>query len=285
MRKADSALQKALADNKDAAETLILQARLLAARGRNSEALSLIDTYDRTVADGAARELGNTARNEILYDLEKKRSEFKQRLAALQRDGDYSKLRSLTVQALALDPDDEDFLYYGGTVAALFRDRAAARERLDRYLVRSNSLRADLQVRDRAYRVRALLDALPPSQLQGTPNWFSGRPLADGIYYCPVSGAFQLPIDGIQGYKLKMSFQWDRSHLNAIATTFDDEKGSQSYRALGGPGESQGNFFFAYVGADPQVQMVSTHNFEGPALPARILRVAHERSQSAARYR
>ncbi len=213
--KADSALQEAEADNKEAPEILVLKAKLLAARDRDSEAVPLLNAYDRTVADVAARDVGNAARNEILYNLEKKRSEFKQRLAALQRDGDYSKLRSLTVQALALDPDDEDFLYYGGTVAALFRDRAAGKEQwLDRYLARSNSLRADLQVRDRAYRVRALLDALPPSQLQGTPNWFSGRPLADGNYYCPVSGAFQLPIDSVAGYKLKMSFQWDHNRLN-----------------------------------------------------------------------
>jgi tetratricopeptide (TPR) repeat protein len=272
--KVDTYLQEALADNKDAPEILILQARLLAARGRDAEALPLLDAYDRTAADPAARELGKAARNGILSSLEKKRTDFRQQLLALQHDGDYSKLRAVAGKALALDPDDDDFLYYGGTVAALFRDRPAARERLDRYLVRSNSLRGDLEARDRAYRARALLDAPPPGQLTGTPNWFSGRPLADGIYYCPVSGAFQLPIDTIAGYKLKMSFQWDRNRLNAITTAFDDEKGSQNYHALGGPGDSQGNFYFAYVGSDPQVQVVSTGKFDAPATPP-DLRVSH----------
>ena len=89
--KADAALQEAQAENKDAPELLILQARLLAARGRDSEALPLLDAYDRAVADPAARELGNTARNDILYDLDKKRTDFKQRLPQLQHDGDYSK--------------------------------------------------------------------------------------------------------------------------------------------------------------------------------------------------
>ena len=273
--KADAAVQEALAENKDAPEILILQARLLAARDRDSEALSLLDTYDRTAAGPAAREAGKAARNGILLGLEKKRTDFRQQLRALQHDGDYSKMRAVTDKALALDPEDDDFLYYGGIVAALFRDQPAARERLDRYLVRSNSLRGDPQARDRAYRARALLDALPPAKLAGTPNWFSGRPLADGIYYCPVSAAFQLPIDTIAGYKLKMTFQWDHNRLNAIATTFDDEKGSQSYRALGGPGEPQGNFYFAYADPDLQVQAVSTHKFDAPAtLPE--LRVAHE---------
>jgi tetratricopeptide (TPR) repeat protein len=264
LAKADSAIQAAAADNKDAPELLILQARVLAARGRNTEAVPLLDTYDRTVADPGARELGNAARNDVLYDLEKRRTDFKQRFAALQRDGDYTKMRALSAQALALDPDDDDFLYYGGTLAAVFRESAAAKERLDRYLARSNSLRGDPEVRSRAARVRALLDAAPAPQLQGTPNWFSGRPMEDGNYYCPLSGAFQLPLDSVQGYKLKMAFTWDRTRLNAITTSFDDDKGAQSYRALGGPGDSQGNFFFAYTGTDPQVQAVATHKFDTP---------------------
>ena len=120
LAKADSAIQEASADNKDAPELLILQARVLAARGRNTEALPLLDAYDRSVADPAARELGNAARNDVLYDLEKRRTDFKQRLAALQRDGDYTKMRALSAQALALDPDDEDFLYYCGHIGRAF---------------------------------------------------------------------------------------------------------------------------------------------------------------------
>lgn len=276
--KADVSIRQAQAENKDAPEILILQARLLAARDRDAEALPLLDAYERAVADPAARELGNAARNDILYDLGKKRTDFKQQLRALQHDGDYSKMRSVAAKALALDPDDDDFLYYGGTVAALFRDRPAAKERLDRYLALSNSLRGDLQARDRAYRVRALLDAAPPAPvapLAGTPNWFSGRALADGVFYCPVSGAFQLPIDNIAGYKLKMNFQWERNRLIAITTTFDDEKGAQNYHALGGPGESQGNFFFAYAGSEAQVQAASTRRLDGAAVSP-TLRVSHE---------
>jgi hypothetical protein len=274
LAKADAALQQAIAENQDAPEILILQAKLLRARGRDADALPLLDRYDRTVADAAAREIGKAARTDLLHDLEQKRAAFKQQLAALQHDGDYSKLRAATAAALALDPNDDDFLYYGGAVAAVFRDRAAAKDRLDRYLVRSNSLRADPAARDRALRIRALLDAAPHPQLAGAPNWFSGRPLADGIYYCPSSGAFQLPIDSVQGYKLKMAFQWDRNQLNSIATTFEDDKGLQSYRALGGP-ESQGDFFFAYAPSDPQVQVVSAAKFDGPvALDG--LRVAHD---------
>jgi hypothetical protein len=274
LAKADAALQKAIAENQDAPEVLILQARLLQARGLDTEALPLLDRYDRTVADPAAREIGKAARAGLLRDLEQQRAAFQQQLAALQHDGDYSKMRAVTAAALALDSNDDDFLYYGGAVAAVFREPAAAKERLDRYLVRSNSLRTDPATRGRALRIRALLDAPPHPQLAGTPNWFSGRPLADDIYYCPASGAFQPPIDSVQGYKLKMTFQWDGNRLNSIASSFEDDKGLQSYRALGAP-ESQGNFFFAYAPSDPQVQVVSTARFDGP-VTLNDLRVAHD---------
>jgi hypothetical protein len=272
--KAETSIAEAEAENKDAPEILLLKARLLAARGRDSEALPLLNAYDRAVADPAARQAGHATRNNIVYDLEKKRADLKQQLGALQQAGDYSKLREVTAQALALDPDDDDFLYYGGTVAALFRDPAAAQERLDRYLVRSNSLRGDMEARSRAYRIRQLADAPPPSAPAGTPNWLSGRPLADGIYYCPVSGAFQLPIDSVVGYKLKMSFQWNGNRLNAITSAFDDDKGAQNYRAMGGGADSQGSFFFGYAGSEPQVQVASTSKIDGPAAVS-ALRIAH----------
>jgi hypothetical protein len=272
--KAETAVQQAKAENQDAPEILLFEARLLAARDRDAEAVPLLDAYDRSVADPAARELGNAARHDILSSLEKKRAAFQQQLPTLHHDGDYSKLRAAANQALALDPGDDDFLYYAGTVAALFRD-PAARERLDRYLARSNSLRGDPQARDRALRILALLDAPPSGQRAGTPNWLSGQPLPDGIYYCPLSGAFQTPIDSIAGFKLKMSFQWDRNRLIAITTAFDDQKGVESYHALGS-GDSPGNFFFGYFASDPQVQVVSTtRQFPAPIAPPE-LRVAHD---------
>ena len=273
--KAETAIHDAQTENKEAPDILVLQAKLLAARGRDAEALPLLDAYDREVSEPPAREAGNTARNDILYDLEEKGTALRQELQKLQQAGEYSKLRAAANQALELDPEDEDFLYFSGAAASIFRDNSAAKEHLERYLVRSNSLRGDLQARGRALRILSLLN--PPAQPQpaGTPNWLSGRPLAEGVYYCPVSGAFQLPIDSIAGYKLKMSFQWDGNLLNAIATNFDDEKGAQNYHSMNGPGDPQGNFFFAYGPQAGQVQVASTQKFDTPPALAE-LRVSHE---------
>lgn len=237
----------------------------------NREIAMLLDASNRS--DKASGDAGGVTRS----DLEKKRSALREQLQKLQKDGEYSKLRLASMQALTLDPEDEDFLYYGGISAALFRDQDAAKDRLDRYLRQSNSLRGDLQARDRAFRIRATLNVpAPPSpSSEGTPNWLSGKPAADGIYYCPVSGAFQLPIDGVAGYKLKMTFQWDRTRLNNITTTFDDDKGSANYHSLGGAPDSLGNFFFSYAGTD-QMQIASIHRFDGAAsMPE--LRVSRDR--------
>jgi tetratricopeptide (TPR) repeat protein len=271
--RAETAILEANNESKDAPEVLLLRAKLLAARDRHAEALPLLDTFDRTVLDTAGREAGTAARNDIHYDLERKRTAFKQQLQKLQREGDYSSLRAAATQALALDPEDDDFQYSAAITAALFRD-AAAKDRLNRYLSHSNSLRGNPDNRGRALRILGLLDPPRVATTAGTPNWLSGRALPEGVYYCPVSAAFQLPIDTVSGYKLKSTFQWDSNRLLSIATTFDDDKGAQNYHSMGGPAESQGNFFFAYAGNDPQLQVASLRKFDSAPLLTEV-RVAH----------
>ena len=265
--KAETSIQEAQGESKDAPEILLVRAKLLAARDRHAEALPLLDSYDRAVTDATEREAGNTARNDVLYDLDKKRAALRQQLRKLQQDGEYVKLRTLSDQALLLDPDDDEFLYFGGASAALLFDSAVAKDRLDRYLVKSNSLRGDLQTRDRAYRLRAVLNVPRPTRQAGNRNWLSGLPVPEGAYYCPASGAFQLPIDTVSGYKVKMTFGWEQDKLNTIATNFDDDKGLQNYRTLAGSGDAQGNFFFGYSAGDPQVQ-TAAHKASGPVDPA-----------------
>ena len=176
--KAEAAIQQAKAENQDAPEILLLRGQTAGRpRPRRRSRAPPRRLRPHRGRPGAAANWATPRATISSPDLEKKRAAFQQQLPTLQHDGDYSKLRAAANQALALDPGDDDFLYYGGTVAALFRDPAAAKERLDRYLARSNSLRGDPQARDRALRILALLDAPPSGQLAGTPNWFSGQPL------------------------------------------------------------------------------------------------------------
>ena len=244
--KAESAIQGARAENKESPKILVLQAKLLAGpRPRCAKPCPCWTPTIAQVADPAARDTGNAARNDILYDLDKKRAVFKQQLQRSSRTANTPKLRAAAGQALALDPDDDDFLYYGGAVAAVFRDQTAARERLDRYLMRSNSLRGDLEARDRASAVRALLDAPAPAPyFRVRPTGSPAGPWRTVSIYCPVSGAFQLPIDSIAGYKLKMSFQWDGNRLNRHRHGLRRRKGLAKLSRAGRAGRTARQFLF-----------------------------------------
>jgi hypothetical protein len=273
--KAETSIKAAEAENPGAPETLLCRAQLAAALDRHAEALPLLDQYDRAVSDPLERAAGEKVRNQVLYEFEKKKTAVKHALAGLGQAGEYSQLRTAIGEALKLDAADDDFLYLGGATAAALGDKAAAKDLLQRYLSRSVSLRGDLERRDRAFRILAALDPPARPESRGALNWLSGRPVPSGAFYCPLSASFQLPIDSVAGYKLRMSFQWNQGRLLSIATSFEDDKGLQNYRALSGAAEASGQFYFEYAGEDPQVQAVSARKPEKNA-DFRVLRVTRQ---------
>jgi hypothetical protein len=72
--------------------------------------------------------------------------------------------------------------------------------------------------------VRRLLSSITEnaSAEQGDANWLSGKPLPKGVFYCPISLAFQPHIDRIDASnKLKTVFEWDGEKLKSVTPTFD----------------------------------------------------------------
>jgi tetratricopeptide (TPR) repeat protein len=260
-KKAEEAIQEAQRENPDSPAVLLAQARLLAGGGQLAEALPLLDRYDRLVADATERTKGGDVRNLVLYDLRKRKEDDKKEIESLMKAGDYSKLGELMKSALKMDPGDLDFLFNGGLVAGVLRDTATAQQLLTKYLDRSNSLEGDLKRRDRAWRIRNAVSELKARQEpgEGSRNWFSGRKLPEGVFYCPESLAFQIPIDTVSVNKmLTMSFGWNKGRLEQIQTSFDDPKAFRIYRALPTPGapapeaepgtgEDLGKFYFKYA--------------------------------------
>jgi len=255
--KAEESIREAEHENPDAPEILLARARLLSSGDKLSEALPLLDRFDRMVVEAAEREKGETVRNQVLYELQKRKDAYKRDIEALRKAGRYSALDELLRAALKIDATDPDFLYHSGVVAGAMRDGKRAEELLTAYLARSNSLIGDPKQRDRASRFRA---AANESKLtvtgEGTTNWLSGLKFPAGIYYCPESLAFQIPIDSVVGDKVRMSFSWDKGRLSSITTKFEDSKGYATYRTLFSPGTPEavvpinlpdvGNFFFHY---------------------------------------
>ena len=248
-KKAQDSIQDAEHENPGAPEIILERAKLLAAQGRNSEALPLLDQYDRLVADPGEREKGYNVRRQVLYDLDKLKDSTRQQIAALLKDGQYSKLDELMRDALKLDGEDPDFLYQAGVTAAILRDKERAKIILTEFLAHANAIGVDPKLRDRARRIIAIVQQ-PKAQAR--------KP--DSPYYDPQSLAFQIPIESVGGNKVHMTFNWANGRLESIRTTFDDDKGAQAYRAIVVAGAADsgavsassdsiadpGNFFFAY---------------------------------------
>jgi hypothetical protein len=93
-----------------------------------------------------------------------------------------------------------------------------------------------------------LNDTKPVPLIDAPTNWMSGRKMAAGAYYCPETLAFQIPIESVTGNKVRMLFTWDKGKLQAIHSTFDDEKGLRAYRALASPGAPEGETLLAPIG-------------------------------------
>jgi|GEM_PF-5768033 len=260
--KAEAALQEADSENKGAPEILLLRSQLLAYRGRHSEALSLLDQYDHTVIDASERDRGDAVRNQILYELDNKRAGFQRELQKLLTAGEYSKLQISASRALALDGNDDEFLFYAGAASAVLRSNEKAAGYLRKYLDRSNSMRGDPARRRQAFQLLRIFSQDESAAVPATANWMSGVKLGNDTFYCPVSGAFQVPVESITGYKMRMNFEWQNHHLRTIASSFENEKASRSYKLLNGAGEGTdpadtGNFYFYYLPDADQVQTVS----------------------------
>jgi len=246
-KKAQDAIQDAEHENPGAPEIILARAKLLAAQGRSAEAVPLLDQYDRLVVDPGEREKGYNVRRQVMYDLDKVKDSTKQQMAALEKDGQYSKLDELLRGALKLDSEDPDFLYQAGVTAAILRDTERAKVILGEFLAHSNALGVDPKLRDRARRILSMVkEPKPPARK------------ADGLYYDPQSLAFQIPIESVTASKVRMAFNWANGRVESIRTTFDDDKGAQLYRSLvvagaadsGAVGaasvDDPGNFYFEY---------------------------------------
>jgi tetratricopeptide (TPR) repeat protein len=275
-KKAQDSIQDAEHENPGAPETILERAKLLAAQGRNSEALPLLDQYDRLVADPAEREKGYNVRRQVLYDLDKLKDATRQQMAALLKDGQYSKLDELLRGALKLDGEDPDFLYQGGVTAAILRDTERAKVILNEFLTHANAIGVDPKLRDRARRILTIVQQ---------PKAPARKP--DNAFYDPQSLLFQIPIDSVTTSKVHMTFNSANGHLESIRTTFDDDKGVQTYRGLVVAGaadsgavaassmEDPGNFFFEYHSTGALREVLPKKPAPEPAKPYSV-HVAHD---------
>src|SRR5439155_23863577 len=156
--KAQEDIKDAKRENAEAPEILRARAQLLAAQNHLGAALPLLDRYDRLASEPAERQEGEAVRNQVLYELRKKKEAAGKEIDAAISEGDYVRAREMLRVALDLDAEDPAYLYPAGAMAAALRDNAAAKAFLPKYLAVSSSLDADLKTRDAARRLLSVLD-------------------------------------------------------------------------------------------------------------------------------
>ncbi len=260
--RAEAAIKEAERENAEAPQILLAEASLAASGDEIASAIPLLDRYDRIVTEAADREKGDAVRNQVMYELRKREQEHKAAIEAATAKGDFSTVYSQSKAALKGDPENADVLFSAGVSAAVLRKGTEAKELLKSYLQDSDSLAGDDEKRSEARKLIRAVDSKIETG-SGTPNWFSGYPVASGVYYCPRSLAFQIPIESVSGFKFRMNYLRDEhGRLKAIQSQFEDEKGRLDYKQIATkanqelPDSQIGNFFFAYDRTLPVVRTV-----------------------------
>jgi hypothetical protein len=233
------------------------KADILAAEDRITEALAALEAYDLNAVD-EERAQADKLRNQLLFNLASTLKGMKTRMQSAWSDGNFAAVQQLSAQGLRMKADDTDLLYYAGLAAVARRDPKQGRDLLTRYLDISNTLDANAEQRAQVSR---LLPAIAASSraAQGEANWLSGERLPKGVFYSPLSLAFQPHIDHIEASnKLHVQFEWERERLKSVVPMF--EKGDHVTAEV--------KFQFAYENAVPQVVSAADGSDIPPAIPA-----------------
>src|SRR5262249_13026973 len=146
-------------------------------------------------------------RNELLFKRTSLLEDTKVQIQKAWNEQRFHRIQSLAKEGLRGKDDDGDLLYQAGLASLSIRDVKQGREMLTHYLDVTNTLDADEAQRGRVRTVLATITE-SSSKDQGDLNWMSGKRLGKGIYYNPVSLAFQPRVDRVDASnKLKLAFE------------------------------------------------------------------------------
>jgi hypothetical protein len=233
------------------------EADILAAEDRIAEALAALDTYDLHAVD-EERAPAEALRNQLLFNLNASLKNLKTKLQAAWSEGNFGLAHQLSAQGLRMDAEDADLLYYAGVSALIERAPKLAHDRLTHYLEASDTLDANTEQRTLVSRLLASV-AIPAGAAGGDPNWLSGEKLPKGVFYSPVSLAFQPRIDHIDGSnKFHVAFEWDGERLKSVRPTFENAAHATSEKTI----------TFGYEDHVPQVVWATDGEEARPPVPA-----------------
>ena len=233
------------------------EADILAAEDRITEALAALDAYDLHAVD-EERAPAEALRNQLLFNLGTSLKNLKSRLQGAWSEGSFSLAYQLAAQGLKMDAEDADLLYYAGMAALIERAPKPGRDLLVHYLEASDTLDANTEQRALVSRLLPTITT-PAGAGGGDPNWLSGEKLPKGVFYSPVSLAFQPRIDHVEASnKFHVTFEWDGERLKSIKPAFENAAHATGEKVI----------WFGYEDRVPQVVWASDSDEARPRVPA-----------------
>jgi YD repeat-containing protein len=121
-------------------------------------------------------------------------------------------------------------------------------------------------------------DASTPA---GHANWLSGNMLPNGVFYDPVSLAFQVPIRSISdSHKLHVEFDWGQGQLRAVHSKFEDNHTGMNMLSAISTGMATANGGSAVMmtqGTDRETRDIFFRYYE--STPSQVLQVTSDHSE------
>jgi hypothetical protein len=281
---AEMALKEAEAIDKDEPKITLSQARLAMAQGDLGMALALLDLYAGMAVTPQDFAEGEKLRASVQYKIENTRTEARGQLKTLYNDQHFTSALQTAATGLKLDNEDSTFLFQAGVNASLLRHGDDAAPLLQRFLDLTDSTQANRGQRLSALRLLREVSApnaqpvAKPADNRTVVSWFSGTPLERGVFYDPVSLAFQPKAVRVSASNhLTVNYEWSGNQLHSVHTKYEEKKtGSNIAKlAIAGAAASQGvsipvnlrttgretnDFYFNYYDDAPQIFKVGRDN-------------------------
>lgn len=263
LKDATGEIESAEALDKNAPETRLARAKLYRAQKDYPKAIGMLNSYDEMPKSDDAVVAGDVLRAKIQVEMRNGKATLKESIAKAMDDGDFPLARTHSREGLQLDPEDVDFLYYGGITAAIVRDPADSQAMLKKYLSASEPYIAQESKRraDVLNVIPVIAGAAPAGNKKGRPNWFSGAPCDEGLMYCPESLMPNVPPASVRASrKQTANFLWQQGALTSVRTETLEQ------------GSSLVTIYFDYYGPNQGVRRVSRDPItdNDPAAPPRL---------------
>jgi len=225
---AENALKEAESVDKDEPKIKFLEAKLALLRGDLALALALLDLYAGLAVTNQDFDEGEKLRASVQYKIENSQKEVRSQLHQLAEEQRFAGALETSANGLKLDNEDTQFLYQAGVNACVLRNCEHGAPLLRRFLEITDSTQGKREQRIMAMRLLRRAESQPKTLTPAAgsvTSWFSGAPLGPGVFYDPVSLAFQPKVAHVKGSNhLTVDYEWANQQLKSVHTKYEDKK-------------------------------------------------------------